>query len=135
MLLAAVLLIIGFISLAGLVSVAQRLGEETLQEKGQSIGLEADRVRDGIEELIRRHVDLEMQAIGTFDAAMDRHLEQIEAVQARHGFIMRPPPLPGQPPVAGPYIDNDCVASNQWVVAFVLADADTSITVRVTRTC
>jgi hypothetical protein len=134
MLLAAVLLVIGFIALAGLVSVAQRLGEETLQEEGSVVLLQTQPLLDLIDAAVAEAEKPERHgpaALGNdaLDDAVEFAMQHLARIAAGQGIILVPGyPYPPDVPVR--YVGNECAGdgSGEWTVSFHVADAATQLT-------
>lgn len=120
MLLAGVLLVIGFIALAGLVSVAQRLGEATLQDEGKAVVLEAGSVAVAIDEAIGFLNATLADPVGSpgFDDQMNRTLRHMQLLEASRGYRF------------DFMVVNDCMARSTWRVDFSLADDATRVSLR-----
>jgi hypothetical protein len=127
MLLAAVLLVIGFIALAGLVSVAQRLGEETLQEEGSVVLLQTQPLLDIIERVVDGvYPDPVIPApADPKDADVEVAMQHLARIAAGQGLL-----LVGA--ADGGFVANDCAgdvpATGEWTVSFDIADAATQLT-------
>jgi hypothetical protein len=94
MLLAAVILLIGFIALAGMVGRVSQLGVQTGREQQRPILLEVSPMKAGIDAAIARLVsELGFQDDTTahraiYEAAIKATLDHLRALEASRGFLL-----------------------------------------------